>query len=91
MIRLLLSLLALVSGLAVQGVPAQARLCAAHDTEIGAPAPARVAAHVAVRGAALAVVQGAPAAQIVGPALRLPVAQIVARPGVLIGIDRARQ
>ncbi len=90
MIRLLLSLLALVSGLAVQGVPAQARLCAAHDTEIGAPAPARVAAHVTVRAAALAVVQRAPAAQTIGPVQRIPAAQIGARPGVLIGIDRAR-
>jgi hypothetical protein len=86
MIRLLLSLLALVSGLAVQGAPAQARMCLAHDTEINAPAPARL---VAVRVAALAVVQRAPAAQRMGPAQRLPAAQIGARPGVLIGIDRA--
>ena len=91
MIRLLLSLLALVSGLAVQGVPAQALVCGAHDTEINAPPPVRVGAHVAVRGAALAVVQRAPAIGIIGPTLRLPAAQIVARPGVLIGIDRARQ
>jgi hypothetical protein len=91
MIRLLLSLLALVSGLAVQGVPAQARLCGAHDTEIGAPAPAQVAAHVAVRVAALGVVHRAPAALDMGPALRLPTAQTDARPGVLIGIDRARE
>jgi hypothetical protein len=87
MIRLLLSLLALVSGLAVQGAPAQARLCGAHETEIVAQAPVRVAAHVA----ALAVVHRAPAALAIGPVLRLPAAQIVARPGVLIGIDRARQ
>jgi len=91
MIRLLLSLLALMSGLAVQGSPAQARLCAGHDTEIGAPAPIRLAAHVAVRVAALAVVHRAPAALDMGPALRLPAAQIDAHPGVLIGIDRARQ
>ena len=91
MIRLLLSLLALMSGLAVQAAPAQARLCVAHDTEIGVSAPARVAAHAAVRVAALAVVQRAPAAQAMGRALRLPAAFVVARPGVLIGIDRARQ
>lgn len=89
MIRLLLSLLALLSGLAVQGAPAQARLCAAHDTEIGAPAPAAVAAHVTVGVVALALRASAPLA--IGPALRLPAAQIGARPGVLIGIDRARQ
>ncbi len=90
MIRLLLSLLALVSGLAVQGVPAQALVCGAHDTEIGVPASAQ-AAHGAVRVAALAVVQRAPAAPAIGLAPSLPVASIVARPGVLIGIDRARE
>ena len=91
MIRLLLSLLALVSGLAVQGAPAQARLCVAHETEIGAPASARVAAHVAVRVAALAVVHSTPDAQFAGPALGLAVVQIAEYPGVLIGIDRARE
>jgi len=91
MIRLLLSLLALVSGLAVQGAPAQARLCAPHETEIGAQAPVQMAAHVAVRVAALAVVPRAPSALTVGPVLRLPAAMVVAQPGVLIGIDRARQ
>lgn len=91
MIRLLLSLLALVSGLAVQSAPAQARLCVAHDIEINAPSPVRVAAHVAVRVAALAVVQRAPAALAMDPAQRLPAAQLNARPGVLVGIDRARE
>lgn len=91
MIRLLLSLLALVSGLVVQGAPAQARLCAAHETEIGAPAPARVAAHVAVQVAALAVVHSVPSVEAVGPTRRLPVNFVVVQPGVLIGIDRSRE
>ncbi len=91
MIRLLLSFLALVSGLAVQVVPAQARLCGGCKTEIGAQASVRAATHVAVRVAALAVVQRAPSTLTVGPALRLPAAVVVAAPGVLIGIDRARQ
>ena len=91
MIRLLLSFLALVSGLAVQVVPAQARLCGGCETEVGSPAPARAVAHVAVRVSAFAVVHRAPSALTVGPALRLPAAQIVTRPGVLIGIDRARE
>jgi hypothetical protein len=36
------------------------------------------------------VVQRAPAGQTIGPVQRIPAAQIGARPGVLIGIDRAR-
>ena len=91
MIRLLLSLLAMVSGLAVQGMPAQARLCGACETEIGAQAPARASAQVAVRVTALAIGQRTPSTRSVSPALRLPAAFVVARPGVLIGIDRARQ
>jgi len=91
MIRLLLSLLALVSGLAVQGGPAQARLCVGHDTEIGAQAPAQVATQVAVRVAPLPMVQHAPSLQTLSPVQRLPAALVVAHPGVLIGIDRSRE
>ncbi len=87
MIRLLLSLLALVSGLVVQGTPARAQLCPAHDTEIGAPVPARIAAQVP----ASAVVDRVPAVRVASIALRLPAAFAVAHPGVLIGIDRARE
>lgn len=90
MIRLLLSLLALVSGLAVQGVPAQARLCAAHETEIGVQAPVPMAAHAGVRVAVSAVVPRVPSAQALGPVPRLPAAVTAGQPGVLIGIDRAR-
>ncbi len=49
MTRVLLALLALLTGLTVQAAPAQARLCGAADTELSASACERGAA--AIKGA----------------------------------------
>ncbi|MDE2405428.1 MAG: hypothetical protein KGM17_12240 [Sphingomonadales bacterium] len=89
MLRFLLSLLALVSGLAVPGM-ADARAFGASETEIGVladavpPAPAE-AAHAALL----------PARPSAGPAQRIrvvrPTLAVAAPAPVLIGIDRARE
>lgn len=91
MTRLLLTLLALITGLAAQVSPAQASIRSAGEAEIGAVAQApRLAAKVArmaarpVAAAALRV----PARLLPGLAVRSYAT--VAVPAVLIRIDRAR-
>jgi hypothetical protein len=90
MTRLLLTLLALLTGLTVQNVPAQARICGASESEIGAiessPGSEKVAAQE--RGAtaprARREVQGRRSCMRVRP-------QPVYIPTVQLGIDRARE
>ncbi|MBU6266392.1 MAG: hypothetical protein KGN34_02545 [Sphingomonadales bacterium] len=89
MLRFLLSLLALISGLAVPGM-AEARLYGPSETEIGAPANPVQAAPAEARHAALIPAR---------PCFRLRRGIPVVRPGlafavpapVLVGIDRARE
>mgnify|MGYP000151953244 CR=1 FL=1 len=87
--RLLLALLALLTGLAAQVSPAQARLSGASDTEIGAVEGMRSAARTAL-----------PAQSISAPVVRQerreqeaarskPVRSRVYIPSVLFGVDRA--
>jgi hypothetical protein len=89
--RLVLTLLALLTGLAAQLSPAQARICAGVDTEIGEVA----GAIVAQRCNAAVVLTHPPierralheqAAPDFAPTMR-----VLAMPGVLQGIDRARE
>jgi hypothetical protein len=89
--RLLLTLLALLTGLSAQLSPAQARVCPGVDTEIGEVANATIAQH---RGAAK--VFASTSSQRV--ALRdfatigfAPIAPALVLVGVLQGIDRARE
>lgn len=91
MIRLLLSLLALVSGLAASGVPAQARLCGGCETEINATAPARAA--LARVAPAPAFVAAAPLGirAVRGAALRLPSGFGLPPEPARIASDRARE
>jgi hypothetical protein len=91
MIRLLLSLLALVSGFAVQSAPAQARLCGGCDTEIGVQATTQGAARAAVQVATFAEGYRAPVAPSSGRTPAPPLVFMLATPAVLIGIDRSRQ
>ena len=89
--RLVLTLLALLTGLAAQLNPAQARICAGVDTEIGEVAGPQTAQR---RCAAIA---------LTGPPIErralheravpgfVPTTCAPAMPGVLQGIDRARE
>ena len=89
MIRLLLTLLALMSGLAVASGPASACACGGAGVEVGAPmlaAAGRVSAQVLAHGAAMAQ-PGAP--RRIAAALRLPDFAL-ARVPVMTGSDRAR-
>lgn len=89
--RLLLTLLALLTGLAAQGSPAQARGCAANRAEIGVCVQLSVvqeqrvsAAQESLSGSVLAHDDTA------FPAMALPQAAAQA-PAVRIGVDRARE
>lgn len=89
--RLLLTLLALLTGLAAQFAPAQARAFRAVDTEIGSVARAGTP----VRGAVAAIARPQVTAQ---ADLRVPTGSLPQNaplglwvPTVLQGIDRARQ
>ena len=89
--RLVLTLLALLTGLAAQLSPAQARICAGVDTEIGDVVGMTVARRhsTAVALARPAIARHAPYKQAV-PGF-VPTAPAPAMPGVLQGIDRARE
>ncbi len=88
--RLLLALIALLTGLAAQGAPAQAWVCLGHDTEIGAGVSAKAATLAAVLAKPRAVRQFAETAR-AAPDAALPEAFALPVQTVRIGIDRARQ
>ena len=88
MIRLLLSLLALITGVTVPGM-AQACDFAGSSTEIGAQADAGEQASVETAQPQVLPTFAAPASREVAPAVRAFTAPRA--PTVLIGIDRARQ
>ena len=91
MLRFLLSLLALVSGLAVPGT-ADARAYGPCETEIGARVEAPAEAPVAVSHAAvLSARQPSPRPLLETPVDWLAAGYAPAIPAVLIGIDRARE
>lgn len=89
MTRILLALLALMTGLAAQLGPAQARSCVA-GTEVGA-----VAGHKASPARAVAAIEVChPVQHTVTDSAHCvlpPMAQAATTPTVLIGIDRARE
>lgn len=90
MIRMLLTFLALMTGLAASGapVPAQALTpCAVVSQRFASPGIARVSAHVVEHGRAM-VRPAQPA--LVAPRLLAPMAAPVVVP-VLVGIERARE
>lgn len=91
MIRFLLTLLALLTGLGAQVSPAQASMRSGGETEIGAIGELAGAAGLAARVAAHAQPTARTSAladeAMTGPMPRLPVAV----PAVRIGIDRARE
>jgi hypothetical protein len=89
--RLVLTLLALLTGLAAQLSPAQARICAGVDTEIGEVS----GTSIAQRRSAAAVLAHPPIKRLAlheqaAPGL-VPARVALAVPGVLQGIDRARE
>ena len=91
MIRLLLTFLALMSGLAAQGNPAQARICAESRAVVGSVMPARLGHAAQVEAVVAAQVTAKPAAQLgEGPGLPL-VRPMMAKPALYAGIDRARE
>ena len=88
--RLFLTLLALLTGLVTQAAPAQAALCTAGETEIGAvdaSGSSRLVAAVAAGEATVGVAEPCPDAG------SFPVLAQGAPPvaAVLIGIDRSRE
>jgi hypothetical protein len=89
MTRLLLTLLALLTGLVAHTAPAQARMCLGSKAEVGAVEAPRSGTRVVVRDASI----GAPAAQReTGDCSRecaWPPEQIVYLPTVHLGVDRA--
>jgi hypothetical protein len=89
--RLVLTLLALLTGLAAQLSPAQARICAGVDTEIGEVAGAQVAQRrcTATTLTCPPIERLAPHEQ-AAPGF-MPVTLAPTKPGVLQGIDRARE
>lgn len=90
MIRMLLTFLALMTGLAASGtaVPAQAMTpCAVVSQRLALPGVARISAHVVEHGRAM-VRPAQPA--LVAPRLLLPAPAPVVVP-VLVGIERARE
>lgn len=89
--RLFLTLLALLTGLAAQLAPAQARVCAqqAAPIAIAMPAPARVSA--APAELARLPEPGWRHARLVARNRGEPLAPLCLTPSVRIGVDRARQ
>jgi hypothetical protein len=89
--RLLLTLLALLTGLSAQLSPAQARVCPSVDTEIGEVTSATIAQHLG----AGRVFAGPPSQRVARRDLAAiafaPTAPAPVLPGVLQGIDRARE
>ena len=91
MIRFLLTFLALMSGLAAQGSPAEARICAENRAFIGAVMQARQGHAAQVEAVAAAQVTARPVAQLgQGPGLPLAWPLMIA-PALYAGIDRARE
>jgi hypothetical protein len=89
--RLVLTLLALLTGLAAQLSPAQARICAGVDTEIGevarAPADQRRCAAISLT---CPPIERRALCRQAAPGF-VPSRLAAAMPGVLQGIDRARE
>ena len=91
MIRFLLTFLALMSGLAAQGLPAEARICAENREMVGTVTPMRLAHAAQVEAVVAAQVTARPVAQLgEGPGLPLVRPQMVL-PDFYAGIDRARE
>ena len=91
MIRFLLTFLALMSGLAAQGLPAEARVCAENRAIVGTVAPLRLAHAAQVEAVVAAQVTARPVAQLrQGPGLAL-VRPVMLVPALYAGIDRARE
>jgi hypothetical protein len=88
--RFLLTVLALLTGLAAQVSPAQAALRGGSGAEVGAVEAVRGGARLVVRVAIVAKARGEGFAQRFGQAAILPDFGIAA-PGIRIGIDRARE
>lgn len=88
--RFLLTLLALMTGLAAQVSPAQAALRAADEAEVGSVQTVRAAVRLARQVAVVAAATGVAHEPRLGEAS--PLIRVVAlAPAVRIGIDRARQ
>jgi hypothetical protein len=89
--RLFITLLALLTGLAAQVGPAQARACAASSAEIGAVASVAMERGQAIPDA-LALSAGAGAERMASECRALAAPNDHSRfPAVLTGIDRARE
>ena len=89
MTRFLLTLLALLTGLAAHTAPAQARMCLGSEAEVGAVETPRSGVHIVVRGSSI----GAPAARretgYRGQNCAKPPRTIVYLPTVQLGSDRS--
>ena len=91
MIRFLITFLALMSGLAAQGLPAEARICGENQVVVGAMVQARQGHAAQVEAVVAAQVTARPVAQLgEGPGLPL-VRPVMAMPALYAGIDRARE
>jgi hypothetical protein len=88
--RLVLTLLALLTGLAAQLSPAQARICAGVDTEIGEVAGPQAVQRGSVIARTSAPTERHARCERAVPGF-VPSAFAPAVPGVLQGIDRARE
>jgi hypothetical protein len=87
--RFFLTLLALLTGLAVPSSGVNARACSACAAEIGAPAAIRGASAIAAQQAASRALPVAPVTRRLRIPLPLRASLSLATPAVHIGIDRA--